>query len=201
MQFQDSLTGQAGLKVSIACESYLRSASSIVTAFDILLGYFSCFNYELLAVLIQLYGSETDEENLARYIEIISEFTRRRLCECPIEAYGTCNEDDMLIQIKLAYVFDFYTLRDVSLFRSKLSRTFQLASHALRFIGLSRSAAGSGCLELVFVLPSSLGGVLQRLTKEELGELEREGVLELESKPFRYNFRKVRNKLCTTVTT
>ena len=152
----------------------LRNAQSMYDAFDAITPFFSFFGYSLIAAIIANFGTDEDKQRLTEYEQRFNAFCKRRVYECPIEAFGSKGTDDTLLVVKLNDEFENFTLKAVAQFRTKLSTILGVPDYALRFIG-----AAEGCVELQFAAVSSWGWVIFPLSGQQRESLRGEGVLEL----------------------
>ena len=152
----------------------LKSVKSIYDVFDVIRPFYSFFGYNLIEEIIATFGTDDDKRRLAEYEPRFTEFCKRRVYECPIEAFGRKSKDDFLLVVKLKDELEKYTLQAVSAFRSTLCEVFGLPDGVLQFIG-----AEEGCVELHFAAASSLESVIFPLSGRQRERLRGEGVLEL----------------------
>ena len=152
----------------------LEGAKSIYDIFKVIRTFYSFFGYNLMEEIIATFGTDDDKRRLAEYEPLFTEFCKRRVYECPIDAFGRKSKDDFLLVVKLKDELEKYTLQAVSAFRSKLCEVFGLPDGVLQFIG-----AEEGCVELHFAAASSLESVIFPLSVRQRERLRGEGVLEL----------------------
>ena len=155
-------------------QSSLLTAKSLREFFNVIRPYHSFFDYRLIELLVATFGTDDDKRRLAEYEEQLTEFCRRRVYECPIEAFGAEGKFEICLVAKLKDEFEKFELKAVKRFRHKLCDILGVPDDALRFIG-----AAEGCVEIRFAMFSSLESVIFPLSGRQRERLRGEGVLEL----------------------
>ena len=69
-------------------EESLSYCKDIYEMFGKLSSNFSFFNLDIIKVLTARFGSETNKKKLKKYRKKFRDYSKRRLCECPSDAFG-----------------------------------------------------------------------------------------------------------------
>ncbi len=145
------------------CFDDLEKAKSIRTIFDLISRYMSFLDFELLKDIIEEHGDGDgkDEENLAKYIEKLKDFLENWQVEPLVVNEST--ED----QTKLNFKLDTYSLRCYNEIKGAIARLFNLRSCSDVVV----ISIDSGCVELVFALPTTAVERLPFLTLSQIAEV------------------------------
>ncbi len=143
------------------CFDDLEKAKSIETIFDLISRYMSFLDFELLKDIIKEHGDEKDKENLAKYIEKLKDFLQNWQVVPLIVNEST--ED----QTKLNFKLDTDSLTCYNEIKGAIARLFDLRSCSDVVV----ISIDSGCVELVFALPTTAVKTLPSLTLSQIAEV------------------------------
>ena len=144
--------------------------------------YFSYFNYYLIELVIEHFGTAKDKQNLEDYVISFTEYTKRRVCECPSE-FGIQNETDCVIIVKLeSPKYDDCTVLQLIPFIDKLSEILKLTQKGI--FRLCRVLPG--CVELTLLAPTFVESDAFPLSPDQEASLKDLGVIRLQCGNYTY---------------
>ena len=80
------------------------------------------FNYNLLELLINTFGSDAIKEKLEGYIGCFRAFSQRLVIECPIDAFGEYEPSENNLVLVAGKDFDALTLDDLKKFELRINK-------------------------------------------------------------------------------
>ncbi len=150
----------------------LNRRDSIALIFTKADDYWSFFEYEVLAIIINVHGSTDDKRNIDHYIEQLREYCKRRICEVPLRAFKKKSDKREELYLKVERSLD-YPMKKLKKLEYRLSH---ILSHNLHLVNIKR-----GCLELTFVCGVEFKDIFP-LSESQRRELDNCDVLKLYSK-------------------
>ena len=136
----------------------LRSAEDISRAFKILSDYSSFFNYNLIAFIVEVLGTEEDQQNLTSYKEKLAVYCKRHVFECP--SYS--EESDKLASFTLKVdpkmtvgESGLFTIESLLHYKTKVAEVFNVTRYSLKLCSVRE-----GCLEILFQTPRHIMEVI-----------------------------------------
>jgi hypothetical protein len=118
--------------------------------FDVISKYISFFDYDLIKDLIRHFGSPNLKKKLRQYKKMFNEYSKRRVIECPDDAFGDVHETEKLIKLKTDKDMEKLTVEELKKLQYQISSV--LGQRVLRLLRVEE-----GCVQLTF-----------RMTCEEL---------------------------------
>ena len=140
------------------------------------------FNYYLIELVIEHFGTAKDKQNFEDYNKSFTEYTKRRVCECPSE-FGIQNETDCVIIVKLeSPKYDDCTVLQLIPFIDKLLEILKLTQKGI--FRLCRVLPG--CVELTLLAPSFVESANFPLSPDQEVDLKDLGVVRLRCGNYTY---------------
>ena len=127
----------------------LIECNDIDDIWAIIKDYCSYFNYYLVEFLTSHFGSDDDKKRLTLYKQDFIAYAKRRVYECPTE-FGSFNDGDCSIVVKLDKSYDNCTLEQLIIFEKKLCDILKIFHDGV----LRLCTVEQGCYELTFQAPS-----------------------------------------------
>ena len=151
----------------------LKGASTMNAIFDVLQGFCSFINYDLIEYLIDLVGTREDKERLKVYKDRFAEYAKRRIYECPSElatsVVGQCD-----VYVKVESRFENFSLHELCAFRKNISDLLELSRYAIRLCCIEK-----GCIKLTFQIPNFVQDRIFPLRSQQKRELTKLGIRQL----------------------
>ena len=141
--------------------------------------YCSFFNFRLLSYLVKKHGTLSDQEELKRYKEEFTEYSKRRIYECPSEI-GVINETCASLIVKLDQSYERYSLNQLGLLEVDLCQIFGISNLNLRQVE-------RGCLQLTFQLPFFVQEAVFPLSREQEEKLKALHVLRVDCGDYHFS--------------
>ena len=156
-------------------------AGNIEEVFFLANDYWSFFNYDLLAYVIDVFN--LSKQNLESYKEKFVEYCQRRLCECESNMAGSHNESGRRIVMKLDDKMSIQT--------TKLQDLRRLQDQASKVTGvpiMQLLRIEAGCLHLIYRIPHKSINKINSLSEEQKLKLAKIGILSVtcEKKIFKW---------------
>ena len=153
----------------------LQNAGSIENVLWVIRDYFSFFNYRVIEHIVNGLGTDQDKVELKDYKKDFSQYSKRRIFECP-PVYGPMsNADHTDLVLKVDSAYDQFTVEELDNFEYKLSRIFGVSPQSV----LRLCRVEEGCLQLIFQVPSFVQQEIFPLSNEQESALAAEGVIRL----------------------
>ena len=163
----------------------LKNAVTMNAVFDVLQGFSSFVNYDLIEHLIDLLGNDEDKERLKAYKEKFAEYAKRRVYECPSKtAASIASQCDVYVKVESR--FEKFSLYELSRFRKNLSDLLGIKRYAIRLCCIEK-----GCIRLTFQIPYFVRERVFPLTSQQEKEFPKLGVRQLTCGKINYEFLKV----------
>lgn len=131
-------------------EQELENCSTMDKLFSIISKNCSFYNFGLIKFLAKEFGSSSLKKRLRRYKQKFRDYAKRRLCECPSNAFGRLENSEKVFKIKTEEgTSSISTLEDLEQYQFELNKI--LGHRLLRLLSVEE-----GCLELTFSTFSSI---------------------------------------------
>ena len=145
----------------------LRRAEDIARVFEILRDYSSFFNHDLIAFIVEMVGTEKDQQSLASYQEKFAAYCKRHVFECPSFSGKSNKLASFILKVDERMSvgeFGIFTAESLLHFKSKVAEVFDVTRYSLKLCSVQE-----GCLEIFFQTPSHIMEViLSRLDGKQL---------------------------------
>ena len=145
----------------------LRRAEDIAGVFVILRDYSSFFNHDLIAFIVDIVGTEKDQQNLASYREKFAAYCKRHVFECPSFSEKSNKLTSFVLKVDQRMSLSesgIFTAESLLHFKSKVAEMFDVTKYSLKLCSVQE-----GCLEIHFQTPSHIMDViLSRLDGKRL---------------------------------
>ena len=162
----------------IALTDYLREAqklsSSVTQICEGIMDYVSFLNFDIIEHLINRMGTDKDKINLQNYKKELNVYCKRRVYECPPNLGPSGKHGNRHVVAKVDEMLKDYTLQQLLLFRSRLSKILHIDRHALRVVTVH-----DGCMRVTFEIPELVANKAFPLSEKQEEALEQERVIEL----------------------
>ncbi len=150
-------------------ERPLRQCASISEVFDNAASLWSFYNYDIVKILIIRHGTKSDKEHLEKYEEEFREYSKRRICECPKDAFGVQKKSEKCFALKTDKNMNYFTLEQLNDLQFEMNKI--LGRKFLRLLRIE-----DGCVRLIF---RSLSDDMMDLSTEQQMKLRLLGVLKI----------------------
>ena len=131
--------------------------------------FVSFFDYDVLEYLIDKYGSDSIKKRLKEYEDLFEAFSKRRVIECPSDAFGESEESERVVTLISDKVLDSLTLEDLKKFKYKVNSIL-----GNKLIKVLRVEGGSVKITFrMFEIDKLI------ITEEQRLALQREGVISI----------------------
>ena len=124
-------------------EELMHTCKSITEVFSQLSNFVSFFNFDLVKVLAHHFGSLAIKKKLKRYKIRFQKYSKRRVCECPKDAFGEAEKSDKIYRIKTDKILETFTVEDLDKLQHEIRKI--LGHKLLRLLKVE-----DGCIELTF---------------------------------------------------
>ena len=151
----------------------IQAAEDIDDILPIIKDYCSFFNTHIIEIVTEHLGSDDDKQRMLEYKQAFEDYAKRELSDCPT-VFGSMNDQDCTITVKLADSFDDCTANHILLLQKKLCDILKILDTTLRLC-----QAKSGCYELTFQAPRLIQDVVFPLSKDQESRLRELGVVYL----------------------
>ena len=150
----------------------IAAAKDISHIWIIVKDYCSFFNTCIIEQVTEQLGTEDDQQRMLEYKQSFEEYAKRDLSDCPT-VFGSMNDQDCTITVKLADSFDDCTANQIYMLQRKLCDILNVSYCTLRLCQAKR-----GCYELTFQAPLLIKDAFP-LSKDQESRLEELGVIYL----------------------
>ena len=145
-------------------EEILSDCKDVIEVFSKISQIISFFNYDIIKILTSKFGSETNKKKLKKYRKRFQDYSKRRICECPADAFGNKEASDeaqsKYYVLKIDKSMDGYTVEELEILQYKINKILKQFLRLLHF--------DKGCIELTF---KGYGDDILILTEEEQQQL------------------------------
>lgn len=162
----------------------LKNATSIDDLFDVIEEYCTFFNFDVLACMIDEYGTVSDKQRLQKYKEEFHEYAKRRIYECPSNFVKKDSDKFAKLHLKLDSKYDKFGLKVLQGFQAAICEILEVSSKSLVLCQL-----GKGCVELTFRMPIFLQQSICHLSNDQKKSLAAIGVIRLSSGSYHFSTR------------
>ena len=142
----------------------LCDCKEIVELFSRLSDYFSFFDHGIIRMLTQKFGSEACKKKFKKYRKKFQEYSKRCICECPVDAFGdvgNSTSSSSCYVIKVKEDINRFTVKELDKFKYSLNEV--LKQKCLRLVHIDK-----GCIELTLRALSVSTLDLSEATQQEL---------------------------------
>ena len=157
------LSQTCGSKDSDFKES-LRACKSLAEVFNHLSDFVSFFNFDLVKLLTHHFGSPAMKKKVKKYKRKFQNYSKRRVCECPKDAFGKVKKSDKIYKIKTDKVLETFTVGDLNKLEHEIRK---ILGHKL----LCLLKVEDGCIELTFRVFDNGDFDISEDQKQALGDL------------------------------
>ena len=153
-------------------KNFLKDCPTVSKLFKASGDYWSFFDHEVVRLIVNAFGSEQVHANWEKFMELFDEYTRRLVCECPFDVFGSESKSkDKIIRMKFENSVRRLRLYQLNNLCKNLNQIIQNHIHLIK--------VERGCVRLTFkVLPDALEGGLN-LTEDQKEALRELGILSL----------------------
>ncbi len=121
----------------------LCECSSVSDVFDNAASIWSFYDYRIIKDLINQFGAQSDKDNLEKYKDIFRAYSKRRICECPNDAFGVQKKSEKCFALKTDENMNSLTLKQLKDLQFRMNRI--LGRKFLRLLSIEE-----GCVRLIF---------------------------------------------------
>ena len=150
----------------------------------------SFYDYQFLAYMIELVGTDNDKKQLCEYKEAFVVYAQRRVFECPCQFGAKRNPNDTELHVKLDANYE-CKLDELQEFQSRLCVILKVCVYITRLVSVEK-----GCFKLLLLLPQHIQASAFPLSMEQENELVLLGILQLSCSE--YDFSKPNLKVRTS---
>ena len=119
----------------------MRACKNLAEVFNHLSDFVSFFNFDLVKLLTHHFGSPSMKKKLKKYKKRFQNYSKRRVCECPKDAFGNVEKSDKIYKIKTDKVLETLTVEDLNKLEHEIRKI--LGHKLLRLLKVEE-----GCVEL-----------------------------------------------------
>ena len=124
-------------------EEVMRSCESLTEVFRQLSNFVSFFDFDQAKLLTHHFGSPAMKKKLKKYKIKFQNYSKRRVCECPKDAFGEVEKSDKIYKIKTDKILETFTVENLNNLEYKIKKI--LGHKLLRLLKVE-----DGCIELFF---------------------------------------------------
>ncbi len=124
-------------------EKLLSDCKNLTEVFRKIKKYFSFFDFGLIKLLAHNFGSSTFKKKLKKYKKKFQNYSKRRVCECPGDAFGSAEDSEKVYNIKTEEDFKTLTVEQLEKLEYEMNKI--LGHKLLRLLSINE-----GCVELTF---------------------------------------------------
>ena len=150
-------------------ERPLRECATVSDVFDNAASIWSFYDYSIIKDLIYRLGTDANQEDLERYEKKFQEYSKKRICECPKDAFGAEKKSEKCFALKTDKNMNYFTLAQLKDLQFEMNRI--LGRKLLRLLRIEE-----GCVRLIF---RSLSVNMIDLNTDQLMKLRTLGVLKI----------------------
>lgn len=144
----------------------LNDCTRTAQVFRKMINFTSFFDYDLLERLIVKFGSTPIKENLKEYKDCFATFSKRRVCECPNNAFGDSEDSEKVWVFKTDKIFGDLTVEEIKQLNYRINKI--LGEKVIRILRITK-----GCVEITYRI---LNLNIFDLTSEQQQALNKVGV-------------------------
>lgn len=160
-----------GLFMNIICflrfydsdlEAVLLDCTSSAEVFNKLSKFVSFFDYDIAKDLVGEFGSDAMKDEMQQYIRSFEEFAKRRVCECPVNAFGEPGPSSEVLVLKTDKIIDKLTVVELKRLTYEIKKILGSVMRVLR--------VEKGCVKITFrVLKKKCVSEDQKCALNQLG--------------------------------
>lgn len=152
-----------------AYEKLLHGCTGIAEVFRKISSVFSFFDYDLIKLLYRKFGSLSNKKDLKKYKQKFQDFSKRRICECPSDAFGDVPKSEKVYVIKTDKSIEDLTVVKLRQLQYEMNKV--MGQRLLRLLHVEK-----GCVSLIF---RSFEDCKVNLSKSQLQALRKLGILSI----------------------
>ena len=156
------------IRQKVSFEDIRKNIKTVEAVKDVIESYSSFYCYEVLATMIESFGTEEDKGQLKNYTDNFKEYARRRVYKCSSITGSTYTSQDSELFIKLDSLYDRCSLNFLKRFHWNLSTLLGISFKTLRLCRIE-----DGCIELFFAIARFIQEAIFPLTDKQESELRR----------------------------
>ncbi len=124
-------------------EERLRDCATVSDVLDNAAPIWSFYDYKVIKDLIKNEGTDENKKHLEKYEKRFQDYSKRRMCECPKDAFGVQNKSEKCFALKMDENMNFFTLKQLKNLQFRMNRIL-----GRKFLRLLR--VEEGCIRLIF---------------------------------------------------
>ena len=124
-------------------EEVMYNCKNLSEVFRHLSNFVSFFDFYLVEFLTHHFGSPAMKKKLKKYKKRFQDYSKRRVCECPKDAFGEAKESDKIYKIKTDKILETFSLEELDKLQHEIRK---ILGHEL----LHLLKVEDGCIELTF---------------------------------------------------
>ena len=124
-------------------EEVMYNCKNLSEVFRHLSNFVSFFDFYLVKLLTHHFGSPAMKKKLEKYKIRFQKYSKRRVCECPKDAFGEVEKADKIFKIKTDKILETFTLDDLDKLQHEIRKI--LGHKLIRLLKVE-----DGCIELTF---------------------------------------------------
>ena len=124
-------------------EEDLYNCKKLSEVFRHLSNFVSFFDFYLVKLLTHHFGSPAMKEKLKKYKIRFQNYSKRRVCECPKDAFGEVEKSDKIYKIKTDKILENFTVKELDKLQHEIRKI--LGHKLIRLLKVE-----DGCIELTF---------------------------------------------------
>ena len=123
----------------------VRDYESISDIISELSEHISFFDYAIIRRFIREFGSANNKRKLKKYRGMFREYSKRRVIECPNDAFGVVDKAEKVWVIKTDKNFETLTVNDVKMLQCEMNKELGSVNKPMRLLSVEE-----GCVQLIF---------------------------------------------------
>lgn len=148
-------------------EKLLQGCTTITEVFRKISSVFSFFDYDLIKLLSRKFGSLGIKKDLKKYKKRFQDYSKRRVCECPSDAFGDVLKSEKVYVLKTDKSLEDFTVAQLQQLQYEMNKV--LGQRLLRLLHVEK-----GCVSLTF---RTMEQHQMNLSKSQQQALRKLGVL------------------------
>ncbi len=150
-------------------EKPLSDCATVSDVFDNAAPIWSFYDYGIIKELINQLGTDGNKKHLEKYENKFQVYSKRRMCECPKDAFGVQKESEKCFRLKTDENMNSFTVKQLKHLQFKMNRI--LGRKFLRLLRIEE-----GCVRLIF---RSTSEDVMDLSSDQQMKLRKLGVLKV----------------------
>ena len=160
------------LSSALETDNFSPEPTAMAHIYNIIKAHSSFFNYKLVGYMIELAGNTSDKECLENYLTKFTEYTKRRIYECP-STFGTAlTTSDSELHLKLDSKYDGCKANELEEFQDRICIILKRQGYVFRLLSIKK-----GCFELTYAVSKHILEATFPVSAEQKQKLRELGVL------------------------